>query len=995
MTDQHDTTSVSKILICEDEALLAMELDRSLRGLGYEIAGRVSTGEECIRLVQESSPDLILMDVKLAGEIDGIETAGQVQRLFNTPVVYLTGYTEKDVLERAKRTRPYGYLSKPVGFTELRNTIEMALYKYATDRKIRVNCSRDISDRKKCQQEVKYTEQALSLALESANMGLWEWDLRTGKVAWKYESHGFSGYPAGQNETDFNDWKQMIHPDDRSYVSQGLNALIEGEEPLFNSEYRIRSKSGEWQWVQGKGKVIEVDDKGKPVRMLGTIAHVSDKSNEDNDTQSKARYRTLFEETLSPVLVVNEQGQYLDANQAALDFLECSLEDLKQKKVWDWSPPERLEDHKQEHSPFWARRCLETDYLVNGKIKTLMLNVAPVEIGQEKLLYGIGYDITERKKAEQELALSRALLHNVVEYLPLPVFLKDAENLRYVLLNPAAIDLAGLGLDEFIGKTDYEVFSQDQANSFSLVDRQVLESLARIHIEEEKLETPHRGTRVLRTSKAPVLNEKGRPEYLLGITEDITEQREAERQLRETTELMQYIIKNDPNAIAVYDRRLNYIAVSNRYLKDYKLAEEDIIGKHHYEVFPEMPQRWKDVHQRCLQGAIESNDDDYFERPDGSITYNRWECRPWYDSRGDIGGIITYTEVTTERKLAEKALQESEAKFRRLFERSADPHTLYDHDGYFDCNEATIRILGLSSREELISSHPGDISPKFQPDGQLSSEKAGTIIETVFAKGSHRFNWVCEKTDGTPIYLDILCNRVLLQGKPAIHAVWRDVTEQKKAEDKIKKSLAEKEVLLREIHHRVKNNLASISSLLTLQSHHSANDLLSQELNKARDRIQSMSVAHELLYQSESLASIDVEYYLKSVVEHLINSVAGLGAPISVEPDITGVSFNIDTAIPLGFILNELVSNCLKHAFPPGSEGRIKISLRPMDSENFELIVADNGKGMPPDIDLDNPVSLGLELVNIFVDQLAGKMEISGEQGGAEVRITFKEIKKR
>jgi PAS domain S-box-containing protein len=134
--------------------------------------------------------------------------------------------------------------------------------------------------------------------------------------------------------------------------------------------------------------------------------------------------------------------------------------------------------------------------------------------------------------------------------------------------------------------------------------------------------------------------------------------------LLESEEILRFIVRHDPNAIAVYDTNLHYIAVSDRYLKDYGVKEEDIIGKHHYAVFPEMPQKWKDVHQRCMAGAIEHNDDDFFERPDGSITYNRWECRPWFKADGTIGGIVTYTEVTTERKLAEEVIVQSSTRRR-------------------------------------------------------------------------------------------------------------------------------------------------------------------------------------------------------------------------------------------------------------------------------------------------------------------------------------------
>lgn len=135
---------------------------------------------------------------------------------------------------------------------------------------------------------------------------------------------------------------------------------------------------------------------------------------------------------------------------------------------------------------------------------------------------------------------------------------------------------------------------------------------------------------------------------------------EAERQrmeqaLSESEETMRLIVKHDPNSLAVFDSGMRYIAVSDRFLQDNNV-NTDIIGKHHYEVFPEIPQKWRDVHQRCLAGAVEKKDDDRFVRPDGLIAFNRWECRPWYRAGGAIGGIILYSEVTTERKMAEEAL---------------------------------------------------------------------------------------------------------------------------------------------------------------------------------------------------------------------------------------------------------------------------------------------------------------------------------------------------
>ncbi len=139
-----------------------------------------------------------------------------------------------------------------------------------------------------------------------------------------------------------------------------------------------------------------------------------------------------------------------------------------------------------------------------------------------------------------------------------------------------------------------------------------------------------------------------------GAAREITQQKAIEDALQNSEQRFRYILEHDPNAIAVYDRDLHYIIASDRYIKDYGIEGKEIIGRHHYEVFPEMPQRWKDIHQQVLKGEVLRNDNDSFVRKDGSTSYNRWECRPWYTARGDIGGMITYTEVTTERVIAEK-----------------------------------------------------------------------------------------------------------------------------------------------------------------------------------------------------------------------------------------------------------------------------------------------------------------------------------------------------
>ena len=211
--------------------------------------------------------------------------------------------------------------------------------------------------------------------------------------------------------------------------------------------------------------------------------------------------------------------------------------------------------------------------------------------------------------------------------------------------------------------------------------------------------------------------------------------------------------------------------------------------------------------------------------------------------------------------------------------------------------------------------------------------------------------------------------------------------------ERIETQLREREVLLREIHHRVKNNLAVIISLLDLRSHYAPDETIQVAFREIQDRIHSMALAHEMLYQSETLAEIDISQYVETLVDHLIASLGTLDKTITWRKEVKNVSVGLDTLMPLGFLLTELVSNCVKHAFTDGTEGEIRISLEPILNEEFELTVSDNGVGIPEDVDLKTCSSLGMRLVSIFTKQLRGEIEIN-RANGTEVRIRFRDVKK-
>src|SRR6476646_798682 len=220
----------------------------------------------------------------------------------------------------------------------------------------------------------------------------------------------------------------------------------------------------------------------------------------------------------------------------------------------------------------------------------------------------------------------------------------------------------------------------------------------------------------------------------------------------------------------------------------------------------------------------------------------------------------------------------------------------------------------------------------------------------------------------------------------------KEVVTRQKAEEQLKLSLKEKEVLLKEIHHRVKNNLQVISSVLRLQSDYVRDEKILALFNDSQNRIRSMALIHEKLYQSSNLLKINFDEYIHDLTDNLIRSYVAFSSSATLTTNAVGIWLNIDTAIPCGLIINELVSNSLKHAFfETSQENEIQISITSAEENQFTLIVQDNGIGFPEDIVFLNTESFGLELVCIFTEQLDGTIELDRSNGTTFI-ITFSEI---
>lgn len=348
-----------------------------------------------------------------------------------------------------------------------------------------------------------------------------------------------------------------------------------------------------------------------------------------------------------------------------------------------------------------------------------------------------------------------------------------------------------------------------------------------------------------------------------------------------------------------------------------------------------------------------------------------------------------FQREATDRRQAEETLRESEQRFRELAELL--PVFIFEFDAglrFTFVNRAGLELGGYTWEEASALKVPEVIAPE-------DLEKvARDISRAMSGESVNAAHYTLVKKDGTTALIETWSIPIVRENKPVgVRGVGVDITERKKAQDQINESLREKEVLLREIHHRVKNNLAVIIGLLKLQSRF-ASEEVREMFSEVKDRVHAMATAHEKLYESDNLATLDVQDYVGSLLDHLFTSYKSLTTVTSLKKDIQNISLGIDTAIPLGMLLTELVSNCLKHAFPEKQRGEVRVRLRCVGEREYELIVGDDGVGIPPSVDFKNPASLGLDLVQAFVRQLNGKTEII-VANGTEVRLRFIEKPKR
>jgi PAS domain S-box-containing protein len=542
----------------------------------------------------------------------------------------------------------------------------------------------------------------------------------------------------------------------------------------------------------------------------------------------------------------------------------------------------------------------------DGSLLPVEIIVSPLLDGTDRVtgFSAILRDIGERRRAQEVQARLAAIVTSSAD-----AIISEALDGAVTSWNEAAERMFGCPAGEMIGRSARRLVPADRQQE----EDAILARLARGESIERYEATRLAGdgrTFDASVSVSPLRDAEDRIIGVSKIISDITQRKRTEARLAEREAQLALFVEHAPAAIAMFDKDMICLAASRRFHSDYRVPENvQVIGVSHYQAFPEIPRRWRDVHARVLAGEELSADEDSFVRPDGRIDWSRWSMKPWRTPDGRIGGALLFTEVITAQVEARRALADSEARFRATFENAAVGIAHLAPDGrWLRVNEALCRILGYPADELLARSfqdvtHADDLEADLSQLAQMSDRKVG----------SYGIDKRHLRKDGTVVWCRRTLSCVRKSDGPIDYfvIVVEDITERKAHEEQI-------QLLMREVNHRAKNMLSLVQAI----ARQTAARAPEAFIERFTERIQALAANQDLLVRNE-WRGVDIEDLVRAQLAHFADLV---GARIIVRG--AKLRLNAAAAQAIGLALHELATNAGKYGALSTDGGRVGVRWR-------------------------------------------------------------------
>lgn len=812
-----------------------------------------------------------------------------------------------------------------------------------------------------------------------------------------------------------------IHPDDMDAVVASISRSIETMEE-WRCEYRVRLPNRGERWVEGHSAPERLNDGS--MLWHGYISDITDRKSAELERRvSEERLRAYIDHAPIGVFVTDQAGLYVDANPAACRIAGYTREELLGLRITDLIPTEAVPAAVAAFEQVIASGKVEVELPLRPKSgEPRWMSISAVILSKDRVM-GFVTDTTDRKRAEMREAEHVVRLQELAELSltlsgePGAVFERVVRmigklfGVRVVCMS----EIAGSELQFRSVYVNGQVFANAGACPIAVTPCASVEASKEVMVFDRVAEQFSRAE-FLRQHAAvsycglPVLDSNGKVVAVTCLLDD---------KPREYSEEDRHILRIIGQRLAVEMERGRAEAALRESEYRQRLALDagqmgtwdwDIVHGH---------QVW-DARQRELLGlpvqAVDGDTAQFFRRvhpADEAAVYQAVERSlttgedyeaefriipspgevRWLYARGRLlrapdgspARMVGINADVTPRKMAVLALEEAERHQRLALDAGGM--------GTWDWEIGTEHLVWDAREVELMGLPPGTF------DGQLTSFLSRihpddlAAVQQVLADAA-----VGKDFDGE--FRIVLPNGDVrwIHGTGAVRpgdgerparliGINYDVTDRVLAQERLRDSVREKEAMLKEIHHRVKNNLQVISSLLNLQAEQITDAAGRAVFLESQSRVRAMALVHETLYGSESLAGIELPRYIDRLCDSLLQTYGGAGS-VTLERTVASIDLDLDRALPVGLIISELVSNALKYAFPEGRNGRIEVMVAETENSVYLLRVSDDGVGLPSDLDLERTTSLGLYLVRVLAHQLRATLEV-GRTGGTTFNLRF------
>lgn len=1003
---------VAKVYIVEDEAITALDIKRTLEKLNYEIVGIKDRGEDAIDEIAEMSPDAVLMDITLKGELDGIETARLLNIRKKIPVIYLTAHYDDETIERSKTTNPYGFLLKPLNDRDLNSCLRMALYRFEAENKLNEN-ELMLSSSRKMNSTLFNLLESTALIINSAGT-----IISVNRYAEKEK------FPA---DHFLNSDVRKIFPGKTG--NKFINLIEETLKTGKRSTFKHIIRSGETAYKY-ETEFIKYSEN----EVLAVFRETENDQDIDHAlNKSEKKYRNLVKNSpfsITRLLIKTNTYEYVNdefVRQSGYTLEEFNS--LSNEEYYNMIHDEDREIVMREYTGWIKDGCPGLKKLIyrikNKNNEDIWLDsyhfADKSKEGKIEAVNQIYLNINKQKQYEEILSESKQYLDAIFQQSMDGIFIaktgkpfkwnktksSDKEldeifnSLKIVRANSPLAEQHGTELEKVLNISPLDHLGTDmkkvKARWKKFLDNGYL------HISDYISRAD--GSKIyIEGDYYCLYDNKNNFTGCLGIQRDMTERQIADEKLKLSEEKFRAVAESMPAQVVIYqDNRFVYANQYSEVITGYKINE--ILKKNFWDlVHDDYKDLVKERGEKRLKGEYAPENYEFsIVAKDKTEKWLNYSARIInYDGKKAVLGVAT--DITESRKIRDK-IKQSEEKYRNFVNHSSEgiyrlefrkpvpvnlavdeqADLLKENVFIAECNRVFAQMYEYDSPDEIMGKNVNYL--KYQNPDILSRIMKFIMndyiiiddeVSEIDAAGKRKYFIVN--------IFGVIENELLT----SIWGVQREITEKKKSEKELQKSLEEKDILLKEIHHRVKNNLQIVTSLLKLQAGYVKDEKVKQLFRESQNRVQSMSLIHQKLYQTRDLAHIDFREYIETVTVHLQHSYGILEDRVKINTEVSNLVMSIDNAIPAGLIINELVSNSLKHAFPGGRKGNIYINAAYDEYKGeYWLLIRDDGKGIDHGLDINNSDSFGLKLVNTLVKQLAGIIEVV-VKGGTEFRIHFK-----